>query len=126
MSHAFQSFFDVLYGCIVIDYLICLRVKKRNTMSEHNAVKTVSDASFESDVLQASQPVLLDFWAQWCAPCMQIAKINVEQHPATAARFGVRGIPTLILFKNGAVVEQIVGAPSKAKLEAFLEQHLSL
>ena len=104
-------------------------------------IKNVSDASFSEDVLNADQPVLVDYWAAWCGPCkaiapilgevaeqyagrVTIAKLNVDDNPETASKFGIRGIPTLMLFKNGQPTETKVGAITKTQLQEFLDNSL--
>jgi thioredoxin 1 len=104
-------------------------------------IKHVSDASFDTDVLKSDKPVLVDYWAEWCGPCkmiapildeaakdytgrLQIAKMNVDENQDVPAKFGIRGIPTLMLFKDGQLAATKVGALSKSQLTAFLDGHL--
>jgi len=105
-------------------------------------IKHVSDATFETEVLQSNTPVLVDYWAEWCGPCkmiapildevatgyegrLQIAKMNVDENRDIPAQFGIRGIPTLMLFKDGKLAATKVGALSKSQLTAFIDQNMA-
>ena len=105
------------------------------------AIKHISDASFEADVLKSGTPVLVDYWAEWCGPCkmiapildeiagdysgkLKIAKVNVDENQQVTQKYGIRSIPTLMIFKGGSVQAQKVGAMSKSQLAAFIETNL--
>jgi len=104
-------------------------------------IVTVSDAEFDSSVLQGDKLALIDFWAEWCQPCKMLAptveeiageyegkvlvgKLNVDDNPATATKYGIRGIPTLLLFKGGQVVQQLVGVKSKAEIKKVIDENI--
>ena len=118
-----------------------VRFDRKDSMMSSDLITHTSDASFNADVIEAGTPVLVDYWAEWCGPCkmiapildevskaydgkLRIAKMNVDENRDIPAKFGIRGIPTLMLFKDGQLAATKVGALSKAQLTAFIDSHL--
>jgi thioredoxin 1 len=127
---------------VTISPLYLYRPHHKEIPMASELIKHVSDASFETDVLKSAQPVLVDYWAEWCGPCkmiapildevatgyqgkLQIAKMNVDENRDIPAKFGIRGIPTLMIFKDGQLAATKVGAMSKSQLTAFIDQQLA-
>jgi thioredoxin 1 len=113
--------------------------RRSKIMADNENLVTVTDDSFESDIINADQPALVDFWAAWCGPCrsvgpvveelageyagkIKVCKMNVDENKQTPTKYGVRGIPTLMLFKDGQVVDQIVGAVPKSRIQELLDR----
>jgi thioredoxin 1 len=126
---------------VTIDFIFLLPHTPKEFFMASDLVKHVTDATFEVDVLQSARPILVDYWAEWCGPCkmiapildevslayegrLQIAKMNVDENRDIPAKFGIRGIPTLMLFKDGKLAATKVGALSKSQLVAFIDEQM--
>jgi thioredoxin 1 len=129
------------YTPVQFDHLIIIQLRGQEAHSVSDNIVYLTDESFQTEVLDSNEPVLVDYWAEWCGPCkmiapilteiaeeyqgkIKVAKLNIDENPQTPPKYGIRGIPTLMLFKNGNVEATKVGALSKSQLTAFIDTNL--